>query len=164
MESAGCQQSGPEAATFPAGSSSSSTDGQDHHQQQQLSSRTGTPTPEKLGFDTPALPPAPSGCLAGSIAAAEASGLRVLVCQLRGLDPGQPLEVRVLLDYSIVEVFFGTGEEMGGSGVAFSAGKRCRVQLAASQRHCQTHHTTAGVSKKTHASAVLLRQYLRIAP
>jgi hypothetical protein len=47
--------------------------------------------------------------LADSIAAAEAAGLRVLACQLRGLNPDEPLVMRLLLDYSILEVFFGTG-------------------------------------------------------
>jgi hypothetical protein len=99
------------AAAVGAGTvtTSASRDGQSQQQQQQ-SSRTGTPTPEKLGFDTPALPPAPSGALADSIAAAEAAGIRVLACQLRGLDAGEPLVMRLLLDYSILEVFFGTGQ------------------------------------------------------
>jgi hypothetical protein len=86
---------------------------QQEQQQQQLQgvvqSRTGTPTPEKLGYQTPALPPAPEGALADSIAAAQAAGLRVLACQLRGLDEGEPLQLRLLLDYSILELFCGTG-------------------------------------------------------
>jgi hypothetical protein len=83
---------------------------QQQQTQHQQRSRTGTPTPDALGYDVPALPPAPSGVLADSIAAAQAAGIRVLACQLRGLNPDEPLVMRLLLDYSILEVFFGTGE------------------------------------------------------
>jgi hypothetical protein len=74
--------------------------------------RTGTPTADTLGFELPALPPAPAGGLAAAdiLAEAQAAGVRVLSCQLRGLDAGEALQMRLLLDYSILELFFGTGE------------------------------------------------------
>jgi hypothetical protein len=74
--------------------------------------RTGTPTADTLGFELPALPPAPTGGLAAAdiLAEAQAAGVRVLSCQLRGLDAGEPLQMRLLLDNSILELFFGTGE------------------------------------------------------
>eukprot|EP00775_Hariotina_reticulata_P011867 gene11867-12011_t len=55
------------------------------------------------------LTPAPVGKLAASMVAAQAAGVRVLSCQLRTLDPDEPLEMRLLLDYSILELFMGTG-------------------------------------------------------
>jgi hypothetical protein len=83
-----------------------------HHQPPQRErSRTGTATAEKLGFDSPDLPNAPSGALTDSMAAAQAAGLRVLACQLRGLDADEPLVMRLLLDCSILELFFGTGDD-----------------------------------------------------
>jgi hypothetical protein len=72
--------------------------------------RTGTPNADALGFEPPLLPPAPSGGLADIMAEAEAAGVRVLSCALGQLAPGEALQIRLLLDYSIMEVFFGTGE------------------------------------------------------
>ncbi|KAF6251533.1 hypothetical protein COO60DRAFT_1559078 [Scenedesmus sp. NREL 46B-D3] len=44
------------------------------------------------------------------MAQARAAGVRVLSCELRPLQAGEPLQMRLLLDYSILELFFGTGE------------------------------------------------------
>jgi hypothetical protein len=44
------------------------------------------------------------------MAEAQAAGVRVLSCELGALGPGEALQMRLLLDYSILELFFGTGE------------------------------------------------------
>eukprot|EP00879_Flechtneria_rotunda_P002010 GHRR01002187.1.p1 GENE.GHRR01002187.1~~GHRR01002187.1.p1 ORF type:complete len:1707 (+),score=729.58 GHRR01002187.1:259-5379(+) len=95
-----------------ANSSSSSNITEEHHHQHHPNARSEVPTADKLGFEPPVLPPAPSGALTDSMAAAQAAGVRVLSCQLRGLDENDPLKMRLLLDYSIVELFQGTGEAM----------------------------------------------------